>query len=111
MINETFGAGDNEACKCVGNKDYPETIDGLRLCVKAHMLDYCQDENDDIEKTFECRKMEECEIGDGGNRFGRKKCINKLCKERIFAVTCHCKKGRRERRKCFRSFEADDLEI
>jgi len=110
MINETVGTDDNEACKCVGNKDYPETIDGLRLCVKSHMLNYCQDENDDIEKSFDCRKMEECEIGDGGNRFRKKMCIKKLCKERIFVGTCHCKKGRRERRKCFRSFEAYRLE-
>jgi len=112
MINETFGSGDNEACKCIGNADYPETIDGLRLCVKSHMLKYCQDENDDIEKTFECRKMEECEgRGDGRNKFRKRQCIKKLCKERLFVDTCHCKKGRRERKKCFRYFERDDLEM
>ena len=74
------------------------------------MIIYCQDENiNDIEKAFECKKVEQCEEANDGNRLGKRQCIKKLCKEKMFADTCHCKKGRRERKKCFKTLEKDDL--
>ena len=106
MINETIGIDNNEACKCVGSSEYPETIEGLRSCVKSHMLNYCQDDsNEDMEKKFECQKIEKCEDVKGGNRLSKRQCIKKLCKDEMFAETCHCKSGRKERRKCFRKLE------
>lgn len=110
-INETIGIGNNEACKCIGSSEYPETIDGLRSCVKSHMLNYCQDDNnEDMEKKFECQKLEKCEDVKGGNRLRKRQCIKKLCKDEMFAETCHCKSGRKERRKCFRKLEKVELE-
>ena len=53
-LNNTVGTSENVACGCIGNTNHPTTIDGLRSCVKSHMISYCQDENiDDIEKAFE----------------------------------------------------------
>ena len=109
MINETIGIDNNEACKCVGSSEYPETIEGLRSCVKSHMLNYCQDDsNEDMEKKFECQKIEKCEDVKGGNRLSKRQCIKKLCKDEMFAETCHCKSGRKERRKCFRKLEKNE---
>ena len=112
-MNETIGFGENEACKCVGNTDYPETLEGLRSCVKSTMLDYCQNDNNekDMEKKFECQKMQRCGGTNGRNKFGRRKCIKDLCKEEIFADICHCKNGRLERKKCFKKLEKVGLKI
>ena len=110
ILNNTVGTAENVACECVGNTDRPTTIDGLRSCVKSYMISYCQDENiNDIEKAFECKKVEQCEAANDGNRLGKRQCIKKLCKEKMFADTCHCKKGRRERKKCFKTLGKDDL--
>merc|ERR1712038_1759187 len=110
ILNDTVGNVENVACGCVGNTNHPLTIDGLRSCVKSHMTTYCQDENiNDLEKAFECKKVELCAAANDGNRLRKRQCIKKLCKEKMFADTCHCKKGRRERRKCFKTLEKDDL--
>ena len=70
------------------------------------MLNYCQDENDDIERAFECRKLNKCEAVE--DWFEKKQCIKKLCEEDEFADSCHCKKRRRQRKKCFKETGVKD---
>merc|ERR1719414_558295 len=110
ILNNTVGTAENVACRCVGNTAHQTTIDGLRSCVKSYMISYCRDEDiNDMEKAFECKKVEQCEVANDGNRLRKKQCIKKLCKEKMFADTCHCKKGRRDRKKCFKTLAKDDL--
>ena len=94
------------ACKCIRNENYEDNINGLKLCVKEIMIDYCRTEDAGTAEKFECRKFNKC--GNIEDKYGRRKCVKALCKEEEFADTCHCKRTRRKRRKCFKGSEEEE---